>query len=57
MRSARFLGIPKAALQRTMLVMLGSTLMIQGVTKAVRWIDTIYGDELSNSGVAWPESG
>lgn len=25
-----------------MLVMLGSTLTIQGVTRSLRWIDTIY---------------
>lgn len=39
---ARSLGIPKPALQQAMWVMLGSTLTIQGVTRALRWIDTIY---------------
>lgn len=39
---AKALGISKQALQHAMLVMLGSTLTIQGVTRSLRWIDTIY---------------
>ena len=38
----RSLGISKEHLRHAILVMLGSTLTIQGVTRALRWIDAIY---------------